>query len=152
MVHKLDGNDFRAARYVLDPNDFGLSHGEPDPSPTDLIDEAAWREIMDGPDNVAIRTTSHQGSHVAFLHRLVSDWSIAYPREYGIVTEAMLDAGDNYQAATFNLVHGFYKESISSLRSAIETLTHRNYVPDFGRCEILGQLACRRRTIVQSGV
>jgi hypothetical protein len=65
MVCKLDANDFRAARYVLEPDDFALSDG-PDRPPTDLIDETAWRGIMDLPSDVAIRTTSYQGTRAAY--------------------------------------------------------------------------------------
>ena len=120
MVCKLDANDFRAARYVLEPDDFALSDG-PDRSPTDLIDETAWRGIMDLPGDVAIRTTSYQGTRAAILHDLFGAWVEARPQKPDIVADGMLDAADNFQAATFNLVHGFYKEAIAALRSALET-------------------------------
>ncbi len=34
----------------------------------------------------------------------------------------MLDSADDLAAALFNLVHGFYKQSIASLRNALETM------------------------------
>ena len=43
-MHKLQENDFRAFRTVLDPDDFALSDGQPDVA-TDLIDEDTWDEI-----------------------------------------------------------------------------------------------------------
>jgi hypothetical protein len=122
MVCKLDANDFRAARYVLEPDDFALSDG-PDRPPTDLIDETAWRGIMDLPGDVAIRTTSYQGKRAAILHDLLGAWVEAMPEKPDIVADGMSDAADNFQAATFNLVHGFYKEAIAALRSALETMT-----------------------------
>lgn len=35
----------------------------------------------------------------------------------------MLDAADDFAGALFNLTHGFYRQSISSLRNALETMT-----------------------------
>ena len=119
MVRKLDENDFRAHRKVLDPDDFALGSDEPDPPPTDLIDEDTWGGIMNLPDDVAIRTTSHQGQRVALLHELWGDWIEAIPSD-GIFLEAMLDIADDFSASLFNLVHGFYKQAIASLRNALE--------------------------------
>jgi hypothetical protein len=122
VVRKLDPADFRAVRNVLEPSDFALSDDNPDAEPTDLIDEPAWRGIMDLPGDVAIRTTSHQGSRVGVLNELLCAW-IEVLLEDGIVARAMLDGFDSFQAAVFNLVHGFYKEAIFALRSALETVT-----------------------------
>jgi hypothetical protein len=122
MVRKLNPDDFRAARRVLEPDDFALSDENPDPPPTDLIAESAWQGITDLPGDVAIRTTSHQGSRVGLLHELCSAWTETFP-ESGMVGDGMLNAFDCFQASLFNLVHGFYKEAIFALRSAIETIT-----------------------------
>jgi len=35
----------------------------------------------------------------------------------------MLEAGDDFEAALFNLLHGFYKQAIAALRSALEIVT-----------------------------
>jgi len=35
----------------------------------------------------------------------------------------MAEAGDDFEAALFNLLHGFYKQAIAALRSAIEVMT-----------------------------
>jgi hypothetical protein len=116
----LDSNDFRAARYVLDPHDFALSDDGPEPPPSDLIDEKTWHGIMMLPGDVAIRTTNQ--SRLAKLDKLESSWTEMFP-EPGIVASAMLDCFDGFQAATFNMVHGFYKEALSALRNAVETMT-----------------------------
>ena len=122
MPHKLDPNDFRAARYVLDPDDFALTTMDRSHPPSDLIDEETWHGIIMLPGDVAIRTTNHHGSRLAALHKLESSWTEMFP-ERGIVASAMLDCFDAFQAATFNMVHGFYKESLSALRTALETMT-----------------------------
>lgn len=121
MVRKLDPDDFRAHRKVLEPDDFALGSDEPDPPPTDLIDEETWGGIMDLPDDVAIRTTSHQGQRVALLHELWSDWVEVMPPN-GILLEATFDVADDFSASLFNLTHGFYKQAIASLRNALEVM------------------------------
>lgn len=122
MAHKLDLNDFRAQRSVLDPTDFALGEDEPDAPPTDIISEKAWSEIMSLPDDVVIRTTSHQGSRIQILHDLHTSWVRSMP-EKGILAESMLDVADDLDAALFNLMHGYYKQSISACRNALELTT-----------------------------
>jgi hypothetical protein len=121
MVSKLNPDDFRSCRLILDPDDFALGDDGPDPPPSDLIPRKVWEGIMTLPGDVAIRTTNHQGARAAMLYRLHVAWMGAIPAE-GVVAEAMLEAGDDFEAALFNLLHGFYKQAISSLRSAIELM------------------------------
>ena len=73
------------------------------------------------PGDVAIRTTSFQGARVALMYDLWSGWVEALPPQ-GILAGGMLDSADDFKAALFNLVHGFYKQSIASLRNALETM------------------------------
>jgi hypothetical protein len=121
MVRKLEPGDFRAHRKILESDDFALSDGEPDPPPSDLISQEAWDGIMVGPDDVAIRTTSHQGDRVAFLHELWGGW-VEYLPAKGILADAVLDVSDDFSASLFNLVHGYYKQAIAALRNALETM------------------------------
>jgi hypothetical protein len=47
MVTKLDPNDFRSQRLILEPNDFALREtDEPEPEPTELISESAWNQAL----------------------------------------------------------------------------------------------------------
>jgi hypothetical protein len=121
MVRKLDPDDFRAHRKILEPNDFALGSDEPDPPPTDLIDEDTWGGMMNLPDDVAIRTTSYQGRHIVLMYELWGDWLEVMPND-GILLEATLDAADDFSASLFNLTHGFYKQAIASLRNALEAM------------------------------
>lgn len=123
MVRPLDLCDFRAIRKVLEPHDFGLGSDEPDPPPQDLIDPEVWDGFMTLPTDVAIRTTSHQGDWIALMHKLWGAWIESFPSE-GIVADGMLEVADDFDASLFNLVHGFYKQSLFCLRSALETMTH----------------------------
>lgn len=121
MVSKLDSNDFRAHRKILEPSDFALGSNDPDPPPTDMIPEEAWNGIMTLPDDVAIRTTGYQGSRVSLLYDLWTGW-VGVLSHQGILADAMLDSADDLAAAQFNLIHGFYRQSIASLRNALETM------------------------------
>lgn len=121
MVCRLEDGDFRAHRKVLEPDDFALSDGKSDQPPTDLISADAWDGIMTLPDDVAIRTTNHEGSRVSLLHELWEGWISVLP-EGGVLSEAALDVSDDLAASTFNIVHGYYKQAIATLRSALETM------------------------------
>lgn len=121
MVRKLPAADFRARRMVLEPDDFALNDGSPEPVPTDLVEEKVWHGIMDIADDVAIRTTSHQGSRVGLLYELWGGWLEAVP-EKSMVGYAMLDCSDDFAASILSLLHGFYKQAITTLRSALETM------------------------------
>ncbi len=121
MVRKLSAADFRARRMVLEPDDFALNDGSPEPVLTDLVEEKVWHGIMDIADDVAIRTTSHQGSRIGLLYELWGGWLKAVP-EKSMVGYAMLDCSDDFAASILSLLHGFYKQAIATLRSALETM------------------------------
>jgi hypothetical protein len=120
MAHKLDTSDFRALRTVLDPSDFAISSGV-DALPTDLIAEKSWKSIMTLPEDVSITTTSHQGSRIELLNELWGGWVESMPTG-GIISNGMLEAESELQCAIFNLIHGFYRQSVASLRNLLEII------------------------------
>ncbi|HKB59869.1 MAG TPA: hypothetical protein VKC56_07450 [Gallionellaceae bacterium] len=122
MPHQLDLGDFRARRSVLDPADFALGSDAPEAAPTGLISEKVWREIMTLPDDVLIRTTGHDGRWIELLYRLRSNWLGCMPKQ-GILFEAMLDVLEDLDAALFSLMHGYYRQSITACRDALELMT-----------------------------
>lgn len=121
MVRELHETDFRARRMVLEPDDFALTDGKPEPSPTDLVSPKVWHSIMDIADDVAIRTTSHQGSRIGLLHELWGAWLEVMPTSC-IVGYAMLDCSDDFAASILLLLHGFYRQAVGTLRSALEIM------------------------------
>ena len=123
-MNKLNPQDFRAHRLVLDPGDFALGDDQPDQEPTDMISQDVWEEITTLPGDVAIRTSSHQGTRIAHLHELQLGWLQAMPLT-GALSEAMLEASDNFDAATFNLLHGYYRQAIGGLHDAVEPRSAR---------------------------
>ncbi|MGI0134935.1 MAG: hypothetical protein ACREBW_08275, partial [Candidatus Micrarchaeaceae archaeon] len=120
MAKNLEPSDFRAVRRVLEPDDFALTGDKPDGPPIDLISEEAWDHIMTLPSDVAIRTSGFQGSRISLLNDATAGWTEILPTT-DIIASAMLDVADNLYSSTFSQLHGFYKEAIATLRSALET-------------------------------
>ncbi len=122
MVSKIPLSDFRAIRHKLDPDDFALSDG-PDPAPTDQIDEETWSGLTHLTDDVAIRTSDHNGHRLKLLHGLWDDWVTSIgddPDRPDELHVCMLDASDAFQCSNFLFLHGYYRAAISELRAALE--------------------------------
>lgn len=132
MSKPLPLDDFRAVRMVLEPDDFALSSGE-EPPPSDLVDEKTWRGITVLPDDVSIRTSNHHGSLLKTLHDLWGAWVEAVGWDQDPLYDTMLDATDEFQAATFNALHGYYRQAIGCLRNALEQVTIGTY------CQLCGK-------------
>jgi hypothetical protein len=107
---------------VLTSGDFGYAP-RPAPPASDRIDKATWRSIATLPDDVAIRTSNHHGSTLRQLHDLWEAWVDSYGEVQDCLLPAMLDAGDDFQSATYAALTGFYRLSASALRSALELTT-----------------------------
>lgn len=105
---------------VLEPDDFALSNGEPDPPPSDLIDPEVWHGILDLPDDVSIRTSDHHGTALAEMYRLWGAWIESIGDTQDLLFDSMLDAMDEYQAFIFNMLHGYYRQAVGSMRNALE--------------------------------
>ncbi|MGA3317565.1 MAG: hypothetical protein ABSC64_14130 [Candidatus Korobacteraceae bacterium] len=75
------------------------------------------------PDDVAIRTSNYHGTTVKQLNDLWRAWVESFGRERDCMFPVMLDAGDDFQAATYTALTGFYRLSIAALRSALELVT-----------------------------
>jgi hypothetical protein len=121
MVSKLPLSDFRAVRHKLDPDDFALGEG-PDPAPTDQIDEETWSALTHLPDDVAVRTSDHNGLRLKLLHTLWSDWIAAATGEKRCdeLFDCMLDAEAAFQCVNFLYLHGYYRAAMAELRVALE--------------------------------
>lgn len=158
MVHRMPVSDFRAVRCILDADDFAVK-GEDDTQPTDLVPNDSWHGIVDLPDDVAIRTSSHNGRKLHLLYELWGDWitSVGDVDNQDELYGCMLDATDCFQSATFDLLHGYYRSALSNLRAALELVmigSYGNLRPgdsDYvewkeGETDRFGFTKCRRRT------
>jgi hypothetical protein len=120
----LDRGDFRQSRRYLAPHLFVLGGDDPDPPPTDLIPKETWIEVVDLPTDVALRTSSYDGSVITRLADLHSDWIFSWPGlgEAPYMEEPALLAGEEFDALIFNALHGYYRQAIGCLRNALEVL------------------------------
>ncbi len=121
MPRYLPPSDFRARRKVLTRNDFGIAPG-PEPPPSDLIDKRVWQSLVILPDDVAVRTSNHQGSTLAQLDELSSAWlfSTRMPPYRERMSPVMLDVYDELQASIYNSLTGYYRFSIGGMRNVLE--------------------------------
>src|SRR5271154_6425267 len=119
MPKLLPDVDFRARRTVLTPHDFGYAP-KPAPRPSDIIDELTWDSIVTLPDDVAVRTSNYHGTTIRQLHDLWGAWIECVGEKQDCMFPVMLEAGDDFQTATYAALTGFYRLSVAALRSALE--------------------------------
>jgi hypothetical protein len=119
MPRKLPVHDFRARRIVLTRADFAWAPGPEQPA-SDRVDKATWDGIVTLPDDVAIRTSNHHGTALRQLEDLWGAWVESFGAVQDCMASAMLDAADDFQSATYTALTGYYRLSISALRSALE--------------------------------
>lgn len=126
MIKKLPDTDFRARRETLEPKDFAIAPAS-EPEPTDLVDEETWKSIVQLPDDVAIYTSNHHGTELTQIDKMCTDWVettlIRLQHINSPLHGAFLDVFDEFQGSLFNLTHGYYRQSATCLRSALEYIT-----------------------------
>jgi hypothetical protein len=110
--------DRRSQRRLLDPEIF-LDGSNPPPS--DLIDLSLWDNLMHLADHASITTSNHHGQLLKRLYELERGWVNAIGEPHDWLSEAMIDVMDDFHASLFLLLHGFYRQSIDTLRSVLET-------------------------------
>lgn len=76
MSKQMPLDDFRAVRTVLEEDDYALSSGTPEPTPSDLIPKDTWLSLTVLPDEVAVRTSNRHGTLLNILNQLASTWSV----------------------------------------------------------------------------
>lgn len=123
MAKKIPQSDFRAVRTVLEASDFAYAPGNPKRPVRDLVTESTWEDIQTLPETVSIYTSNDHGKDLGLLSNLWGEWVQVIPTDDGVVHHASLVATDEFQAATFNSLHGFYRVSVACLRSALEQMT-----------------------------
>jgi len=113
-------SDFRAVRHILEEHEY--AYGGEEVTPSDLVGPDVWDHLMHLPDDIAVKISNHHGSELKLLNTLSSDWieSIGDPEAPDKLFAGMLDAADCFQCATFDFLHGYYRSSLSNLRSALE--------------------------------
>jgi hypothetical protein len=121
----LPEGDFRRLRRYLAPWLFADGEeGTTYPPPSDLVPEESWDNVMTLPTDVALKTSSYEGSAVARLAQLETDWVFSWPKvgDSPFIEEACLLASEEFDALVFNALHGYYRQAIGCLRNALETM------------------------------
>jgi hypothetical protein len=128
----LPESDFRRVRSYLAPHVFATwrmdDPDEPDvwPFPTDLISKDDWDGFMTLPTDVALKTTSYEGSWASQVHRLASDWIGECPMDPAsapFMHGPSLTAYEEFDAVVFNAVHGYFRQALGCLRNVLETMS-----------------------------
>ena len=122
MPKRLTDSDFRAHRRVLTRGDFAYSP-KPEAPPSDPVSRSVWEAIVTLPDDVAVRTSNHHGTAFTQLENLSGAWVESIGDLQDCLFPAMLDASDDFQSSAYTALTGFYRLSISALRSALELIT-----------------------------
>lgn len=76
------------------------------------------------PTDVALKSSSYEGSTVSRLATLDSEWIFSWPDPGAapFMEEVSLLAGEEFNALVFNAMHGYYRQAIGCLRNALEIL------------------------------
>lgn len=116
--------DFRRIRRYLTPRLFAWpDDDEPQtyPPPSDLIPEERWDHVMTLPTDVALKSSSYEGSAIARLAALESQWIFSWPEvgEAPFMEEVALLADEEFDALVFNALHGYLPTGHSAFYSAV---------------------------------
>ncbi len=126
----LPASDFRAKRLMLEGKDFAVASGRY-PGPTNLIQEDTWKSIVALPDDVSIRTSDKYGSQLEQMWEYWGIWGRVVLGVQALSSDptesptavAACDAADEFQAATYCALVGYYRVAFSCLRNVLEQMT-----------------------------
>jgi hypothetical protein len=126
----LSPSDFRAKRLMLQDSDFSIAPGKY-PGPTNLIKNATWKSIVSLPDDVSIRTSDQYGPQLEQVWEYWGIWTRVVLAVQALSSNAgesptavaACDATDEFQAATYCALVGYYRVAFSCLRNVLEQMT-----------------------------
>lgn len=130
-------DDFRAIRTMLEENDYALPSGTSEPTPSDLIPVDTWNSLTVLPDEAAVRTSNRHGTLLHILNQLASTWPVCVgdsdsPDPVGLAMIEMINEPD---ASLYNMLVGFYRQAIDSLRSILDAVCVGAY------CQLTSQVS-----------
>ncbi len=126
----LPASDFRAKRLMLEKKDFAAASGRY-AGPTNLISRRTWKSIVALPDDVSVRTSDKYGSQLEQMWEYWRTWGRVVLGVQALTSEptesptavAASDAADEFQAATYCALVGYYRVAFSCLRNVLEQMT-----------------------------
>lgn len=122
----LPDDDFRREREIL-PAEIFLGGEGRDRPPSDLMSQEGWDHVMSLPDDVAIMTSSHQGSLIDEMNALSNEFLSAVYREDltgPFMQVPTIFACDEVAALVFITLSGYYRQALGCLRNALEVTVH----------------------------
>lgn len=125
---KIKVGRFRRRRFYLADHVFAIViKGNRADEHRNPLRKKRWRQMMDLPTDVALRTTDQMGSLIEDMQR--QWWALmnampSDPDEWPFISDAYLDVLDEFDAAPFIAVHGYYRQATAALRGAFEVMTH----------------------------
>lgn len=146
MPKLLPPEDFRGRRTVLTRGDFLIALKAAKPA-DDRIDKATWDSVVTLPDDVAVRTTDYHGTTIRQLHDLWAAWIECYGDKKDCLFPVMLDAADDFQAATYAALTGYYRLSVSAVRSALELVAIGTWAQVCGKLQEFKDWRAGKRTL-----
>ncbi|MGA2074376.1 MAG: hypothetical protein ABSH52_12815 [Terriglobia bacterium] len=120
----LRGDDFRSARLTIPARAF--AYVEKFRVSLDPVDLETWTELQAVPDDVCLQITEYHGSALKVQRELHSAWieKIGYAKDDSLMEDTLnqvaFEVEAEWQACTFEGLHGFYRQAISTLRAAME--------------------------------
>jgi hypothetical protein len=123
-------SDFRARRFMLEKKDFAVASARYQ-GPTKLVSRKTWRSIIGLPDDVSIRTSDKYGPEIEQMWECWGMWGrvvlgiqdLSKDPRRSPAAIAACDSGDEFQAATYCALVGYYRVAFSCLRNVLEQLT-----------------------------
>ena len=133
--------DFRRIRAYRVPGDLGDVRESID-AVTDLIDEEVWESVTQLPSNACLITSNHHGTALRKMALCCDLWKDSIMDVVDVtgqlsnkitsedihrltrqtITLSMNEAADEFTAMMFLLLHGFYRQCFTCLRSALERM------------------------------
>lgn len=126
----LPASDFRAHRLMLEDTDFAIAPSNY-PGLKNLVQRATWESIVSLPDDVSIRTSDQFGPQLGQMWEYWGLWGrvVLAIQELGSnpmgspTAIAACEATDEFQAATYCALVGYYRVAFSCLRNVLEQIT-----------------------------
>jgi len=114
---------------MLERRDFAVAPGRY-LGPTNLIDKPTWKSIVGLPDDVSIRTSDKYGSQLQQMWEYWGMWTrvvlgvqaLSIDPTKSPTAMAAYKASDEFQAATYCALVGFYRVAFSCLRNVLEQM------------------------------
>ncbi len=116
--------DFRSSRLVIPPRAF--AYVEKFRVSPDAVDLETWTKLQAAPDDVCIQTTDYHRGTLKVQRHLHSAWinKIGFAQNDALEEDALkgvaFEVEAEWQASTFAATHGFYRQAIETLRTALE--------------------------------